>query len=123
MRKTTLAALAACSLLLFAGAAHAQGELEQQVSQALSRADGGPLSAVFANGAELAGIGEAETLARLVNSAAQKAGNKGRLAAAVALRELAEGDLYGKEILTLLTPVASSSEVEEQAIALSILGD
>ncbi|MCC6782865.1 MAG: S41 family peptidase [Planctomycetes bacterium] len=123
MRKTTLAALAACSLLLFAGAAHAQGELEQQVSQALSRADGGPLSAVFASGAELAGIGEAETLARLVNSAAQKAGNKGRLAAAVALRELAEGDLYGKEILTLLTPVASSSEVEEQAIALSILGD
>ncbi|MBI5850470.1 MAG: S41 family peptidase [Planctomycetes bacterium] len=128
MPKTRRAAFAATILLAFATLVPAQGEtqgqdLESQVTRVLARADGGPVTAVFATGTELAGLGESEALARLVHAAAQKAGNKGRLAAAVALRELADGDLYGKEVLSLLGPVATSQDADEQAAALSILGD
>ena len=129
MPMTRGAAIAASILTLLATALPAQvetpgpGEMQSQVARTLARAEVGPLTAVFAVGTELADIGDSESLARAIAQAAASVGNRGRLAAAVGLRALADGDLYGKEILELLEPVTNSQATGEQAAALSILAD
>lgn len=123
MPMTRRVACATAILFFSAGLLRAQGELESQVARALTRADAEPLTAVFATGSEIADLGESEAVARVVTQAAAKSGNHGRLAGAVALRALADGDIHGKEILDLLTPIATSKDGDEQAAALSILGD
>jgi C-terminal peptidase prc len=100
----------------------AQAELEEQVQNKLARANEAPSAQAFSIGAEIADLGDGEGLARIIAALATKGGPRAKLAGAVAIREIADGDGFGKEILDLLTPVVSSSSDDEQILALSVLG-
>lgn len=113
-------------LLALCGAppAVAQGDLSRQVTEILRVADGGSVQDAWGAGLRLADLdGPTDALARAIVSGAEGAGGKARLAAATALRDLADGEIFGKEILDLLTPVANGDDPEQQVAAVSVLAD
>jgi C-terminal peptidase prc len=113
-------------LCALAGAAAlpAQDSLDRQVAEILRLAEGGAVEDVWAAGLRIADLeGPTDAVARAVVGATQTAGSKARLAAAAALRDLADGEMFGKEILELLKPVAASGGVAEQVAAVSVLAD
>ncbi len=120
------AAAIACTFTLFSPTITAQDGLETEVGRALARADDGPIQRVWEIGRDVADLGEdgqEDALARAIARSAGKSDVKGRLAAAFALRDLADGSVFGKELLAVLEPVCGSENAEARAAALEILGD
>lgn len=104
----------------------AQGDLDRDVARTIARAEDGPFARVWEVGrdlSDLGGDGQEDQLARSIAATAQNGSMRARLAAAFALRDLADGAVFGKELLAVLTPVCSSDDNEARAAALEILGD
>jgi carboxyl-terminal processing protease len=98
--------------------------LEARVGSLLREADNGSLEFAWQVGRKLGEIeGQDEAVAKAVIAATSKAGNHGRLAAARALADIAEGETYGKEILDTLAPVAKGDDTAARAAALGLLGN
>src|SRR5690606_22715230 len=80
----------------------AQDDVARQVTTILRDADAGSVDGAWLAGRRLADLpGQTDAIARAVIAAAEGAGSKARLAAAAGLRELADGEMFGKEILAL----------------------
>src|SRR5262249_46598435 len=97
-----------------------------KVATVLAQAEAGKLDRVYELGLQLTDQvddKQADSLHDAIVSAAGHAGDKGRLAAAVALQDLKNDTLYGKDVLDLLTPVAQSKDDEARAAALALLGE
>ena len=114
----------AIAALLLAVSGHAQ-DLGRRATELLRFAAEGSIAEAFSVGTQLADLdGTEDAGAQAVITAAADAGPRARLAAASALRELADGDVFGKEILSLLEPVTQApADAEERAAALSILAE
>lgn len=124
MLRTRVLLTSALLALCAAPAARAQGDLTRQVTEILRVADAGTVQDAWGAGLRLADLeGQTDALARAIVAGAENAGGKARLAAAAALRDLADGEVFGKEILALLTPVAAADDVDQQVAAVSVLSD
>lgn len=128
MRPSSFPCYAFAAALLSLGAAPvlAQG-LRGAVLTRLQQADGAPtLEKVFQLGydtAEQSADTNTDPLRDAIMAAVQGLGNKAHLAAAAALQELKQNDLYGKDVLELLTPVAGDESPELRGAALALLGE
>jgi carboxyl-terminal processing protease len=109
----------------------AQCDLEREVARLLSEADQAKLSQVWGLGTRVANVGTGgaeggeaseEALARAITASAEKLGENGRLAAARALIDLADGGVYGHNILKVLGPVFESESTDTRVAAMSLLG-
>jgi carboxyl-terminal processing protease len=111
-------------LFLFAApAAVAQDSLEQGIRGLLAQADAGSIDQVWEIGRRVAELeGEEDALARAIAQVAGGMGGKAKLAAARALIDLAEGEVYGKEILAVLEPVAKGDDDASKQAAMALLG-
>lgn len=114
----------AIAALLLAASGHAQ-DLGRRAAELLRFAAESSIAEAFSVGTQLADLdGTEDAVAQAVLAAAADAEPRARLAAASALRELADGDVFGKEILSLLEPVTRApADAEERAAALSILAE
>jgi hypothetical protein len=111
--------------LSIAGPALAQ-DWAGKVATVLAQAEAAKLERVYELGLQLTDQvddKQADALRDAIVAAAGHAGDKGRLAAAVALQDLRTDTLYGKDILDLLTPVAQSKDDEARGAALALLGE
>jgi len=121
---TTL--LSACVLGLAPAALRAQ-TLEGQVQALLAQADGLPMPDVYPLADELADVAPDRNLDgfRMAVMAAIGTADKPRqrVCAALALRQLKEDATFGKELLELLEPVASSDDSASRAAAMSVFGE
>jgi C-terminal peptidase prc len=114
-----LAPIAAALLVPLAAAQ----SIEQSVTEILAQADDGAVS-IWDAGLRISDIdAQEDALARVLESAGASAGPKGKLAAAVGLREIADGDVFGKHILGLVKPVASGGSPDDEIAAVTILSD
>jgi C-terminal peptidase prc len=94
------------SAILFSLATVPAQSLSDQVREMIRRADQAPQSRVWEIGRQMSDLGEQEeALAKAIGSQLTKAGKNGRLAAAAALQEIAEGTEYGKTIYSALLPL------------------
>ncbi|MEM7201855.1 MAG: S41 family peptidase [Planctomycetota bacterium] len=101
----------------------AQEGLENQVARLLERADAGDLDRVWEVGRQIGELdGQEDALARAISTRQERVGPKGRLAAARALLDLAEGTAYGKQILTVLEPLCREAPEAVRAAAVGMLG-
>ncbi len=115
---------AVLTALLLAASGVAQDELQREVTRELARADAVGLAGVWSLGLDLADLdGTEDALAKALSAAGESQGPLGRLAVASALRELADGSLFGKEILDVLRPVLEQDDGALQAAALSFLAE
>lgn len=114
----------AFAVLLLAVTGHAQ-DLGRRAAELLRFAADGSVAEAFTVGMQLADLeGTEDAVAQAVIEAAASGKPRARIAAATALRELADGDVFGKEILTLLEPVTSApADTDEQTAAMSILAE
>jgi carboxyl-terminal processing protease len=114
----------AFAVLLLAMTGHAQ-DLGGRAAELLRFAAEGSIAEAFTVGSQLADLdGTEDAVAQAVLQAATEGKPRARIAAATALRELADGDVFGKEILSLLEPVTTApASADEQAAAMSILAE
>ncbi|MEO0480992.1 MAG: S41 family peptidase [Planctomycetota bacterium] len=126
LRRTLLVGWAALALPAFASA---QQDVTQQTRALLQEAEQAPIRGVFEIAAQILDLdaGE-EALATALISAGKDSGPKARLTAAFSLRDLADGDLFGADILEILGPVAkgeglSRDDDEVRSVAISLLAD
>jgi C-terminal peptidase prc len=79
---------------------------------------------VWELGLELSDLdGQEDALAKAIASAAAQAQENGKLAAAVGLKDLTDGPVFGSDILAILEPVCASGSAEAKAAAYSLLGN
>jgi carboxyl-terminal processing protease len=122
---TRIVLLATLSLATLCGRqATAQSDLDRQVQTLLARAEGAGLDAAWSTALEVADLdGTEDAIVRAIRNGAERVGPIGRLTAAAAIRELAAGDVFGKEILETVTPVLASKDVPTRVAALGLLAD
>ncbi|MCC7395450.1 MAG: PDZ domain-containing protein [Planctomycetes bacterium] len=113
----------AALLLPLLPAQQLDGQIETVVRQAATVS----VAQVFELGNQLADVAPdnntdsfRDALLRVIGS---YRADKDRLCAAVALRQLKEDAVYGKDLLELLTPVATSKADDVRAAAMTLLGD
>ncbi|MCA8942980.1 MAG: HEAT repeat domain-containing protein [Planctomycetes bacterium] len=114
------------TLLFLAPVVTAQENLQSRVGEAIARAADGDLDRVWEIGrtiVEFGDVDQEDALARAITTAATDSSELGRLAAAFALREIAEGSVFGKELFEILEPVCRSEDPTHRAAALQMLGD
>ncbi|MBX3463476.1 MAG: PDZ domain-containing protein [Planctomycetes bacterium] len=120
----------ATAWLLFALAAVGPSLRAQQgpeVAAILRQADGSPMTLVYDLAARLGDLAPPKNLdtfrdqvMRAVRDGAPA--DKGRLCAALALRELKDDATYGKDVLELLLPLATSADDAVRAASIAVLG-
>ncbi|MCB9878611.1 MAG: PDZ domain-containing protein [Planctomycetes bacterium] len=125
-RLPSLTALLAL-LLVFCGAARLTAqELRQQVDAVLAQADQVAPAELYDLSDALADIAPDKNLdgyrTALLAAVGDSQDSKVRLCAALALRQLTNGDLFGKDILELLRPVATAADAELRGAAMWTLG-
>jgi C-terminal peptidase prc len=125
LAKTSARLLLGLSMLALAAPAAAQ-DLASKVATILTQADAAPLDRAFEFGLQLLETTDDERtdpLRDAIVGAAKGAGENGRIAAAVGLQNLKPDSTYGKDILELLTPIASSKKAAAGAAAMALLGE
>ena len=116
-------------ILTVIGALAAKAPCQDQLSQVsmlLAQADAATLDQAFEYGLQIvdqADDKQTDPMRDAVVEAAESVGNKGRIAAAVALQNLRSDTTYGRDIFQLLEPVIKSDNQQAQAAALALLGD
>ncbi|MBK8976860.1 MAG: PDZ domain-containing protein [Planctomycetes bacterium] len=121
---TRLVLSAVLSLAVFAARSPTQTELERQVAGLVARADAAGLDAAWATALDISELEASEdALVRAIAQAAERSGPVGRVTAAAAVRAVADGEAFGKEILAIVRPVLDAKDPAVQVAALSILGD
>jgi C-terminal peptidase prc len=127
MRSLSAVPLSAWTLLLplaLVPALHAQDDLGARVAQLLRQADASPIDKVWGVSRDLSQLpGQDDALARAITGSAGQLGNHGRLAAARALMDLAEGGAFGTEIYDTLLPVANGDDGAARAAAMLLFGN
>ncbi len=121
------AVLAALLCLLPAVPLGAQGNLQDQVAVLLTQADAGDVTQAFRLGDDAADLvvdaEKTDPLRDAVMASIGRLQDKGRLAAAIALRSLRNDATYGTDILEVLTPVAKSADPAVRSAAMSVLAN
>lgn len=109
---------------LLSPSAAAQDDMTAKVARLLRQADAGPLEQVWGVSRDLRQIdGQEDALAKAITGGTSGLGLNGRLAAARALMDLAEGGTFGREIFETLLPVAKSDNESARAAAMGLLGN
>jgi carboxyl-terminal processing protease len=101
-------------------------DLPGRVLTTLAAADGLPADRTFEVGNQLADQvtdNRTDPWRDAIVQSVDKLGEKGRLAAAVALLGLREDTLYGKDVLQVLKPVSESKDDAVRAAAMALLGE
>ncbi|MGE3174123.1 MAG: S41 family peptidase [Planctomycetota bacterium] len=129
MHRHSLVRLLLGSCLLGLGAVAPAQDLEGKVATILAQADAAPLEQAFDYGLQILDNTDedrTDPVRDAIVGAVQGvgAGEKGRIAAAVALQNLKPAeDTYGNDILAVLTPVAGSADPEVRGAAMAMLGE
>jgi carboxyl-terminal processing protease len=106
------------------GALRAQ-ELDGKVATILAQADAGPVDRTYELGSMLADAAPAtntDAFRDAVVRSVARHGDKARLVAAMAIQQLKTDTTYGKDLLDLLKPVASSKDDGARAASMALLG-
>ena len=124
--KRPSALLAPLCLAALAGSLQAQ-ELQAQVAAVLVQADAVEASEVYPLADQLADLAPERNLDGFLNAIMATAGDSKshhqRLCAALALAQLQENAMFGKNLLALLEPIANDGKEFERAAALALLGE
>ncbi|MCA8951702.1 MAG: hypothetical protein KDE27_19495, partial [Planctomycetes bacterium] len=120
----TLPLAALLASLLAAGPAPAQ-DLQGAIRTQLAAADSVPVDQLFALGNRLldAAPDNDDAFRNALLQAVDGASERTRLAAAVALKGLKEDDTFGRDLLALIAPLATSADEQVRGKALALLGD
>jgi C-terminal peptidase prc len=101
-------------------------DAEAQVSALLRQADAArSVSAAYDAGLRISELdAEEDRLASAIEANASQLGDFGRVAAAVAFRDLGDGGVFGRSVLDVLTPVIEGAQsVDAQRAAIALVGD
>ena len=118
-------AIIAAMIGVLAAKAPCQDRLAK-VTTILAQADGAPLTHAFEYGLRIADDADdkqTDPMRDAIVEAAENVGDKGRIAAAVALQNLRVDTTYGRDVFGLLRPVVDSEDDTTRAATMALLGD
>ncbi len=118
--------LTTACLTILAGSAHAQ-ELQARVAAVLAQAEVVEPAELYPLSDELADVAPDRNLdgyrTAVMATAGKSKNHRQRLCAALALAQLKDDTTFAKDLIALLTPVATDGDDFERSAALSVLGE
>jgi carboxyl-terminal processing protease len=125
-RPSSAPLLIALGLLASVPATAQNQDLAGKVATILAQADAAPIDRAFELGLQILDHSEdnrTDPLHDALVAAVGNFGDKGRIAAAVALQNLKTDSVYGKDLLEMLQPLAKSKDDAVRAAAMALLGE